>query len=181
MDNEGSNKFMLIMLGFMLVGFVILFLWNSVPALKNAVAYVLDPTAGALINWNLTIGSLIVFFIIALITTIAQKYLTDQETLRELKKEQKALHKDMEKYRDNPKKMMEIQKSVWPTTMKIMQVSMKSSIFTLIPFILFFRWFMDLFVAMGSPKFFGFLSWFWFYLLSVLIFSSFLRKWLNVA
>jgi len=149
--------------------------------LKNGVDAVLTPTAGALINWNVTIGSLIAFFIIALITTIVQKYATDQETLRELKKEQKELQKEMQNYKDDPKKMMEIQKSVWPTSLKIMQISMKGSLFTIIPFILLFRWFMEFYVAIGNPKFFGFLSWFWLYLLSVLIFSSFLRKWMKVA
>lgn len=181
MDKEGSNRFFLIMFGLMSISLVILFLWNRVPALKSAVGAVLDPTAGALINWNLTIGSLIVFFIIALITTIVQKYATDQETLRELKKEQKELHKEMQKYKDDPKKMMEMQKSIWPTSVKIMQVSMKGSLFTLIPFILLFRWFMEFFTALGNPKFFGFISWFWFYLISILIFSSFLRKGMNVA
>jgi uncharacterized membrane protein (DUF106 family) len=124
---------------------------------------------------------LIVFFIIALITTIVQKYATDQETLRELRKEQKELQKEMNKYKDDPKKMMEIQKSIWPTTLKIMRVSMKGSLFTIIPFLLFFRWFMDFFAAMGSPKFFGFFNWFWFYLLSILVFSSILRKTLKVV
>lgn len=181
MDNEGSQKFLVIMLGLMAISMVLVFMWNSVPVVKNSVGAVLDPTAGALISWNLTLGSLIVFFVIAFITTLVQKYATDQETLRELRKEQKDLQKDMEKYKDNPKKMLEIQKSIWPTTMKIMQVSMKGSLFTIIPFLLFFRWFMDLFALMGSPKFFGFFNWFWFYLLSILVFSSILRKALKVV
>jgi uncharacterized membrane protein (DUF106 family) len=181
MDKEGMNRFFMIMFGLMAISLLLIFLWNSVPALKNSVGAALDPTAGALINWNLTLGSLVVFFFIALVTTIVQKYATDQETLRELRKEQKELQKDMNNYKDNPKKMMEIQKSIWPTTMKIMQVSMKGSLFTIIPFLLFFRWFMDFFVAMGSPKFFGFMNWFWFYLLSILVFSSILRKTLKVV
>jgi len=181
MDEKGSQRFMLIMFGMMSISLLLLFLWNSVPALKNAVGVILDPTAGALINWNLNIGSLIVFFIIALITTLVQKYATDQETLRELKKEQKELQKEMKEYKDDPKKMMEMQKNIWPTTMKIMQVSMKSSLFTIIPFLLLFRWFMEFFIKIGSPKFFGIFSWFWFYLLSIILFSSILRKFMNVA
>lgn len=181
MDKEGMNRFFFIMFGLMAVSLLLVFLWNSVPIVKNSVGAVLNPTAGALINWDLVLGSLIVFFIIAFITTIVQKYATDQETLRELRKEQKELQKEMNEYKDNPKKMMEIQKSIWPTTMKIMQVSMKGSLFTIIPFLLFFRWFMDFFLELGSPKFFGFMSWFWFYLLSILVFSSILRKWLKVV
>lgn len=175
------QRFFMIMFGMMTISLVLVFMWNSVPIVKDSVGSILDPSAGALINWNLTIGSLIVFFIIALVTTIVQKYATDQVTLRELRKEQKELQKQMNEYKDNPKKMMEIQKSIWPTTLKIMQVSMKGSLFTIIPFLLFFRWFMDFFVAMGSPKFFGFMNWFWFYLLSILFFSSILRKTLKVV
>jgi len=181
MNEKGSARFMLIMFGLMGISLVILFLWNSVPAFKTSVNAVLDPTAGRLINWNLTIGSLIVFFVLALITVIVQKYLTDQETLKELKQEQKELQKEMQKFKDDPKKMMEMQKNLWPTTMKIMQISMRSSLFTIIPFLLLFRWFMEFFTALENPKFFGFLSWFWFYLISILVFSSILRKWMKVA
>ncbi len=175
------NKFFMIMFGLMSISLLLVFMWNSVPIVKESVGAVLDPTAGALINWDLTLGSLIVFFIIALITTIVQKYATDQATLRELRKEQKELQKEMDKYKDDPKKMLEVQKSIWPTTLKIMQVSMKGSVFTIIPFLLFFRWFMDFFVLLGSPKFFGFMNWFWFYLLAILFFSSILRKVLKVV
>ena len=175
------GKFMFIMFGLMVVSLAIFWLWNSLPIIKDSVNYVLNPTVGEIINWNLTWGALLVFFTIAFITTLIQKYATDQETLRELKKEQKELQKDMNQYKDDPKKMMEFQKNLWPTTMKIMEVSMKSSLFTIIPFILLFRWFMDFFTALGSPKFFGFFSWFWFYLLSIILFSSILRKVLKVA
>ena len=63
---------------------------------------------------------------------------------------------------------------------------MPAMIFTGIPFILFFRWFMDFFTAIeeatGAPvRFFGFLSWFWFYLIFTIIISSVLRKWFDVV
>lgn len=175
------NRFFIVMFGLMAVSLVIVGLWNSVPVIKSSVDSVLNPTAGKLISWNLTWGSLIVFFIIAFITTLVQKYATDQETLRELRKDQKELQKEMNEYKEDPKKMMELQKNLMPTTFKIMEISMKGSMFTIIPFILLFRWFMDFFVTLGSPKFFGFLSWFWFYLISVIVFSSILRKALKVA
>lgn len=181
MNQKGATKFMFVMFGLMAVSLIIVGLWNSVPAIKNSVNYVLSPTLGALIHWNFVWGTLFVFFIISLLTTLIQKYATDQKTLRELKKEQKELQKEMNKFKNDPKKMMEFQKNLWPTTMKIMEVSMKSSIFTIIPFILLFRWFMDFFTQLGNPKFFGLFSWVWFYLLSIILFSSILRKVLKVA
>jgi len=66
---------------------------------------------------------------------------------------------------------------------KIMSITMKGSFFTIIPFVLLFRWFMEFFSqpAFESFKFFGFLNWFWFYLIFTMIFSGFLRKWFDVA
>ena len=52
-------------------------------------------------------------------------------------------------------KMMEIQKELMPISMKMMKLSMRPIVFTGIPFILTFRWFMDYFTVIGNPKFFG--------------------------
>jgi uncharacterized membrane protein (DUF106 family) len=65
--------------------------------------------------------------------------------------------------------------------MKIMELSMRSAFYTIIPFILLFRWFMDYFAEMPEFRFVGFFSWFWFYLVFAIIFSSILRKVLRVA
>jgi uncharacterized membrane protein (DUF106 family) len=182
MEKRGNmNRVFLIMMVFMAISLGIAFLWDSLPVIKNFVNSILNPTFGALIDWNLTLGMLIVVFLMGLLTTFAQKYTTDQKTLRELKKEQKEVQKEMQKYRQDPKKMLEIQKSLMPTTFKIMELSMRGSIFTIIPFILLFRWFMDFFSTKGNPSFFGFMSWFWFYLIFTIIFSSFLRKFFKVA
>jgi uncharacterized membrane protein (DUF106 family) len=60
------------------------------------------------------------------------------------------------------------------------KLSMRPIIYTAIPIILLFRWFTDYF-SLVDFKFFGFLSWFWFYLLGSIIFSSVLRKVFNVV
>ena len=182
MEKGGSmNKVFFTMAIFMVVSLGIAFLWDYIPAIKNTVHVILDPSFGAILNSNLTWGMMAIVFLIALITTLIQKYTTDQVTLRELKKEQKDIQQEMNKYKQDPKKMMEIQKSLMPTSMKIMELSMRGSMYTIIPFILLFRWFMDFFELLGKVRFFGFLSWFWFYLIFVMIFSSILRKALKVA
>ena len=84
-------------------------------------------------------------------------------------------------FRHHPEKMMEIQKEVFPISTKLMKLSSRPLMFTGIPFILIFRWYMDTFTALGDPKFFGFLSWFWFYLIFTMIFSGLIRKWMKVA
>lgn len=182
-DNAGMMKSMGLMMGIMLVSLLIAGAWGSVPAIKNSVHAVLDPSVGVLLNWNVTWGMMMLVFIIALITMLAQKYLTDQETLRELKAEQKAIQEKAKEFKDDPEKMMEIQKETFPLMGQIMQHTMKASVYTIIPLILFFRWFMDYFAqpSLEGFKFFGFFSWFWFYLVFVMIFSSVLRKWMKIA
>ena len=175
------HKFFFVMSILMVISLVIAFAWNSLPSVKGAVHSVLDPSAGKLLNWNTTWGMLIIVFILTIITTLLQKYTTDQETLRQLKKEQKEIQEEMKKFRDNPDKVMELQKSAFPASMKIMELSMRSTFYTIIPFILLFRWFYDYFAEIPNFRFFGFFSWIWFYLLFAIIFSGFERKWFNVA
>ena len=182
MDNEGSmHKFFFVMSILMIVSLIIAFMWDSLRLVKDSVHSALDPSAGALLNWNTTWGMLIIILILSIITTLLQKYTTDQATLRELRKQQKEIQKEIKKHRDNPQKVMELQRSSLPASMKMMQLSMRSAFYTIIPFILLFRWFLDYFATIPDFRFFGFFSWFWFYFIFTIIFSSFLRKWFNIA
>jgi uncharacterized membrane protein (DUF106 family) len=155
--------------------------WDKIPVVKNTVHAILDPSAGALLKWNITIGMILVVFLITLITTIIQKYATDQKGLKELKAEQKLLQEEMKKFKDNPQKMSELSKKQMEFIPKTFKMTSRSVLFTGVPFILFFRWFYDFFALMGQPKFFGFLNWFWFYFIFTMIFSSILRKYLKVV
>lgn len=154
---------------------------DKVPFIKNSVDSILNPSAGVLLTWNLTIGMLIIVFIITLITTIVQKYATDQKALKELREEQKLLQAEMKKYEKNPEKVAELSKKQLEFIPKTFKLTSRAILFTSIPFILFFSWFRDFFTSLGNPKFFGFLSWFWFYFIFTMIFSSFLRKWMKVV
>lgn len=160
----------------LIVSLLIAFFWDSVPIIKDSVHSILDPSAGALLNWNLTNGMLILIFLITVFMTVTQKYGTDQATLKRLKEEQKELQKEMKEFKDHPKKMAELTKKQFEFFPLMMKHSMRPIIYTGIPLILFFRWFMDVFTAMPDFKFFGFFSWFWFYLVMSIIFSSILRK-----
>jgi len=160
----------------MFASMIIAIYWDKIPLIKDSVHALLDPSAGWLLEWNLYLGMIFIVFFITLITTFVQKYATDQEALRELKKEQKILREEMNKYKGNPEKLMEFQKKQFEFVPKTMKLTSRSIMFTGIPFILFFRWFNDKFISLGNPKFFGFLSWFWFYLILAMFFSSILRK-----
>ncbi|MBI4919227.1 DUF106 domain-containing protein [archaeon] len=154
-------------------------LWSSIPVIKNSIHAILDPTAGKLIEWNAYVGFLIIVFLITLATSLIQKYTTDQETLKKLKQEQKLLREEMKKYKDNPEKMLEFQKKSLEIIPKTMDITMRPFIYTFVPFILLLRWFGDYF-SNNAFKFFGVLSWFWFYFLSAVLLSIILRKVLKV-
>jgi len=165
------------------ISMIIAYSWESARMqwVKNAIHFLLDPSAGALISWHLEIGMLIIIFILSLIMTLIQKYTTDQVELKKIKVEQKALQKEMKEAKDDPKKMAELQKKNMEMIPKQFKLSMGSIAYTAIPFVLFFRWFDDFFKALGSTKFFGFMGWFLFYLISYMIFSSIIKKKLDVA
>src|SRR3989338_5544568 len=175
---EGSFRpIIIIMLGSLLIAS----LWDKIPQIKNSVHFILDPSAGAALDWNLNIGMLIIVFVITLLTTIVQKYATDQKTLKELKKEQKEIQKQMKEFKHDPKKAMELQKKQFALMPKQMKLSMRALAYTGVPFILFFRWFGDYFSAAGNPKLLFGMGWFVFYLLGAIIISSILRKYMDVV
>lgn len=178
MDKGGNFKPVIFV---MIASLAIAFFWDSITAIKETAHLILDPSAGALLNWNLTIGMLILVFIISLFITLLQKYATDQKEMRRIKKEQKELQEEMKKYKEHPEKLMSLQKKQFEFMGPMMKLSMRPMVFSGIPLILFFRWFWDFFNVLGDPKFFGFLSWFWFYLIGSMIFSMILKKVLDVA
>jgi len=173
-------KSYVLIFGVMLVSLAIASLWDKISWIKNSVHAVLNPSFGALLDWNLTIGMLIIVAIISLLTTLVQKYATDQKALKEVKAEQKILREEMNKFKDNPGKMMELNKKSLELIPKTMHLSMRSIVYTGVPFILLFRWFYDYFALVGEYRFLGFLSWFWFYLIFVIVFSSVFKKVLKV-
>ena len=177
MDEKGSFRGIFIV---MIISLLIASFWNSFPLIKNSVNAILNPSAGALLNWNLTYGMIILTLILSLFMTLVQKYTTDQKTLREMKAEQKEMQAQMKKLEVGSKEHTELSMKSMKFMGPMFKLSMRPIMYTAIPIILLFRWFVDYF-ALVDFKFFGFLSWFWFYLIGSIIFSSILRKILKVV
>lgn len=177
MNKKGSYGLIFLV---MVVSLAIAAFWDSLPIIKNSVNAVLNPTAGALLGLDLTFGMTILVLILSVFMTLIQKYTTDQKTLREMKEEQKKLQEDIKKLEVGSKEHTELSMKSMKFIGPMMKLSMRPIIYTAIPFILFFRWFTDYFVIVDF-RFFGFLSWFWFYLLGSIIFSSILRKIMKVV
>ena len=164
----------------MIISLVVAALWDSVPAISWFVHAILDPTLGYLLNINLQIGFVLIVIVITFVTTVIQKYGTDQEALKSLKEQQKSLQAEMKQHRGDPSKMIELQKQQLEHLPKTFELTMKPVVYTAIPFILLIRWFDDIFKNLGDPKVLGFLSWFWGYLVLSIILSMILRKIMKV-
>src|SRR3989338_3379172 len=184
-NKKGEGSFTLIII-IMIVSLIIASLWDKIPEIKNSVHSVLNPSAGFLLDWNLNIGMLIVVFVITLLTTIVQKYGTNQKALKELRKEQKEIQQQMKEFKAHPEKLIELQKKQFKLIPKQMKLSMRAIAYTGIPFILFFRWFGDYFLSAeeiaGEPiRLWLGMSWFLFYILFAIVFGAILRKWWDIV
>ena len=123
----------------------------------------------------------IVSFILTLITTLIYKYTTDQEVMKTLKEDIKAIQAEMKQFKDNPQKVMELQKQAMQKNMQHMKHSFKPLLFTMLPIILIFGWLRGYYNALGNPSVFFGLSWFWAYFIFSIVISIALRKILKVS
>ena len=83
---------------------------------------------------------LILSFLISLLIILITKYMTNQETMKNLKDEMKSYQKQMKELKGNPAKMMEMQKKAMESNMKYMSHSLKPTLITLIPIFFIFGW-----------------------------------------
>ncbi|MEM4719642.1 MAG: EMC3/TMCO1 family protein [Candidatus Pacearchaeota archaeon] len=148
--------------------------WDIFPFIKNLGHFILDPLIIPTLEFNLTYGFLFFVFLINLFIILVQKYLTDQKSLKKLKEEQRKLQRESKEFVNDPKKMLEFNKKSIELTKDIFIVSMDSWIYTMIPLVLFFRWFNDYF-SQNSFQFLG-MNWFFSYIVFSIIFSIFLKK-----
>jgi uncharacterized membrane protein (DUF106 family) len=153
--------------------------WNSIPAVSSTVHAVLDPTLGKLLGFNQLLGMLLITAFLSLVTTLLQKYTIDKDTMKDIKAQQKELKEQQKEHKNDPEKAKELMAKQMELMGKSFPIMMRPAAFTMLPFILLFRWFFDLYNEGGlfeGTIFLGFMSWFWFYLLSSIIFSQIFRK-----
>ncbi|HIH24978.1 TPA: DUF106 domain-containing protein [Candidatus Woesearchaeota archaeon] len=95
-------------------------------------------------GWLLDVPSLlaIVFLasLLALISTLLQKYLTDQAKMKRLRDDTKKYQEQMKRLREDPEKLLKVQQKVMPIQMELMKESFKPLLVTLVPFLLVFFW-----------------------------------------
>ncbi|MBI1935134.1 DUF106 domain-containing protein [Candidatus Woesearchaeota archaeon] len=83
---------------------------------------------------------IIISFIVSIIITVATKYLTNQELMKKLKEDTKQLQSQLKESKNNPQKMVELQKKQMEMTMEQFKHSLKPTLITFIPIIIIFTW-----------------------------------------
>ncbi len=141
-------------------GFDILFMWS--------------------VNIHPVFGIVFISFLLTLISTLAYKYLTNQEALKKLKEDHKSLRDEIEKHKNNPAKAAELQKQLLHKSfMEPMSHQIKPMIATFLPFILVLGWLSKVYKGVDLNLWFIH-NWFWAYFIIAIIFSSVLRKLFKV-
>ena len=125
--------------------------------------------------WNARISIVILSFLVTLFITIVTYYMTDRERMKELKEKQKRLRAEIKNHRDNPQKMMELNKQMMEDMPEQLKHSFKPMMITMIPILIIFAWLRSTFVLTAIAK-----TWFWWYIGSSIIFSISLRKMLGL-
>lgn len=121
---------------------------------------------------------------LAMATTLVYKYFTNQAVMREMKASQKKLQEQMKLCKDQPDKMMEINKQLLSINGAYMKHTMKPMFITMVPFILVFGWLKAAYgEAIIIPLSFwaGHLQWLGVYLIFSMILTSVFRKLLKVV
>lgn len=85
-------------------------------------------------------GIFLLSFFISLLTTLAHKYLTDQNLMKQLKDEIDSLKAELKTLKEHPEKQLEVQKKMMETNMKYSIQSFKPLFITFIPIIIIFGW-----------------------------------------
>lgn len=121
--------------------------------------------------WNARISILVLSFLVTLFITIITYYMTDRKRMKELRDKQKALRIEIKKHKDNPQKMMELNKQMIEDMPEQLKHSFKPMLITMIPIIIIFAWLRSTFALTVIAK-----TWFWWYIGSSIVFSIILRK-----
>lgn len=114
----------------------------------------------------LVIAVLVSFFI-----SLINFFVLDKKKVKAGRERQKELQKQMKASRDNPAKMMEMQKELMSNTMENLKHSFKPMLITLVPILVVFAWIKGIFAETTIAG-----TWFWYYLGGAIAASLVFRK-----
>lgn len=109
--------------------------------------------------------------LIAFFISLVNYFVLDKERMREIKGKQKALQEEMKNHKDNPQKLMELQKEMFSHMGETMRHSMKPMLITFIPLIILFPILRSMLLETAIAS-----TWFWWYLAASIASSLVFRK-----
>jgi len=124
-----------------------------------------------LIQNNPRISLILISVIASFFVTVVRYFMLDKEKMKEIKQRRKDLRQEMKKYKDNPEKIMELNKRMMRDLPEELKHSFKPLIVTLIPFLILFAWLRSTYAVTDIAA-----TWFWWYFGSALISSIILNK-----
>lgn len=141
----------------------------------------LDKSVGLLLGWDELYGLIIFTFALTFLIVIIYKYTSNQEALRMLREDSKRLSEEMKQHKDDPKKMMELQKEQFRKAFfEQFKHTMVPMVITLIPMAIVFFYLKGYYAKIQNPALlFGF-GWIFVYILFSILFNMILRKLLKV-
>jgi len=128
-----------------------------------------------MIQANPRISITIISLLVAAFINIVNYFVLDKEEIKSLKEKQKNLQNELKKNKDNPTKMMEIQKEMFTQMGEQMKHSFRPMMITFIPIIIIFSLIRGVYAETVLAK-----SWFWWYFAASIVFSSLMRKILKL-
>ncbi len=147
---------------------------------------VVNEIFGFIFGWAVLIsplfGIIFISFILSLLSSVAWKYLTDQNLLKSLREKTKTLQEDFKKHKSDPKKLAELNSRMAKENWEVMKLqymqSIKPMLVTFVPFAFAFVWIRKTYEPFG-PLFLG-MGGIWTYIIFSVIFSMVLRKVMKV-
>ena len=124
-----------------------------------------------LIQNNPRIAIIVMAFLVTLFITVVNYFMVDRSRMKEIREKQKRLRAEMKQYKDNPQKMMEINKQMMEDMPEQLKHSFKPMLVTIIPLLILFSWLRSTFAITAIAS-----TWFWWYIITSIIFSMILRK-----
>jgi len=109
-------------------------------SLKEFADVLFNPILGPLLGLPPALTIFIVAAIISVISVVVQKYFTNQDRLKFLKKEMKKFQEKIKKNKDNQEEQLKIHKKMMPMQGEMMKESLRPTLWMMLPFMLVFFW-----------------------------------------
>jgi len=109
---------------------------------KEIIDMLLNPVFSWIFNLPPIVAILILSIVLGLLTTLLQKYMTDQAKMKRLKADTKKYQVQMKELqkKGETEKLMKLQKKMMPLQMDLMKESFRPLFVTMIPFLMIFFW-----------------------------------------